>query len=71
MRVGRVLDDPQGLPEAALVAQLLQTGQLTANDGLGCTGHSAQGLLLLTGGTPLPGGEAACQQALCGASAVF
>lgn len=38
--VSEVFDDPRGLPEAPLVVQFMQTGQFTANVGLGRTDHS-------------------------------
>ena len=65
--VCRVLNDPQGLPEAPLGVKLLQAGQLAPGDVLGRAHHPFQRLTVHVGAVAIPGGEAACQESLYGA----
>lgn len=65
--VCRVLNDPLGLPEVPLGVKLLQAGQLAPGDVLGRAHHPFQRLTVHVGAAAVPGGEAACQEALNGA----
>ncbi len=66
--MARVSDDLPCFPYTLLGVDVLEGGKLTSDDVLGCLNYSLQGFPVESGAVPIPGSDAASQDALHSAS---